>query len=110
MQSAGDSAAVRLSPADILEYVIVYLLIGYNFTKRSINAAIMAGNSEKSIQIIFFTASISVMVTSPSLELNPAKPKNITTKAPEMAEPNFCDMVPDEKISPVLDVPFFSVA
>ena len=89
---------------------INYLLIGYNFTKISIKPAMMAGNSENSIQIIFFTASISVIVTSPLLELNPAKPKNITTKAPEMAEPNFCDIVPDEKMRPVDDVPFFSVA
>ena len=43
-------------------------------------------------------------------EMNPTTPSSMATSAPEMAEPNFCDIVPDEKIRPVDDVPFFSVA
>ena len=79
--------------------------------------AMKAGKSEKSIQIMFFTESMSsgAMVTTvwPSAfvpETNPAMPSNNATRAPEMAEPNFCDMVPEEKMRPVEDVPFFSVA
>lgn len=77
----------------------------------------IAGKMEKSIHIIFFTASIfsAAMVTTvcPSAsvpEMKPTAPSIKATSAPEIAEPNFCDIVPDEKISPVDDVPFFSVA
>ena len=75
-----------------------------------------AGMMEKSNQIISFTASWSVMVmmVSPvagSLpEMKPAIPNRMATNEPEMAEPNFCAMVPLENIKPVDAVPFFSVA
>ena len=77
---------------------------------------IAAGKREKIAHIIWLTASVLVMVmmVSPVASLvcdtKPAKPSSNATRAPEMAEPNFCDIVPEEKISPVDDVPFFSVA
>ena len=92
-------------------------LIGYFTTRSIINPAIIAGKIEKSIHIMFFTESIfsAAMVTTvcPSAfvpEIKPTAPSISATNAPEIAEPNFCDIVPDEKISPVDDVPFFSVA
>ncbi len=75
-----------------------------------------AGNSEKMAQIIRWTAGSFVIVTTvwpvagSVPEMKPARPRNSATNAPEMAEPNFCAIVPDEKIRPVEDVPFFSVA
>ena len=72
---------------------------------------------EKSIQIMFFTESMfsAAIVTTvcPSAlvpEMKPTAPSISATNAPEIAEPNFCDIDPDEKISPVDDVPFISVA
>lgn len=78
--------------------------------------AIAAGNNEKSDQIILLTDSSFVIVitvspvTASVPEMNPDKPKNNATSEPEIAVPNFCDMVPEENIKPVEDVPFFSVA
>ena len=43
-------------------------------------------------------------------KVEPAKPRNMATRAPEMAEPNFWAMVPEEKIRPVEEVPFLAVA
>lgn len=40
----------------------------------------------------------------------PAKPSSMAMREPEIAEPNFCAIVPEEKMSPVEDVPFFFVA
>lgn len=79
-------------------------------------AAIPAGKSEKSAHIIWRTESSSVMVITVSPvsslvpEMNPAIPSSNATSAPDIAEPNFCAIVPEEKMSPVDDVPFFSVA
>lgn len=91
--------------------------MGYFTTSNIMSKAMMAGKMEKSIHIIFFTESIfsAAIVTTvcPSAfvpEIKPAIPSSNATRAPDIAEPNFCDMVPDEKISPVDDVPFFSVA
>ena len=76
----------------------------------------IAGKMENSSQIISFTATGSVMVTmvlpvSGSVpEMNPERPNRRATNEPLMAVPNFCDIVPLEKITPVDEVPFFSVA
>ena len=78
--------------------------------------AIAAGNSENSAQIIVWTEPRLAMVTSVCPvagsvpEAKPARPRRTATRAPEMAEPNFCDIVPEEKMRPVEEVPFFSVA
>ena len=77
--------------------------------------AMMAGKMEKSVHIILFTASGSVMVTvvwpvTSVPDTRPASPKNSATSEPLMAVPNFCDIVPLEKIRPVDEEPFFSVA
>ena len=78
--------------------------------------AMMAGKSEKSIHIICLTDSISVMVmtVSPVVgsvpDSKPENPRSIATRDPLMAVPNFCAIVPEEKIRPVDEVPFFSVA
>ena len=47
---------------------------------------------------------------APSGVWRPAQPRKRVIRAPEIAEPNFWDIVPDEKIRPVEDVPFFRVA
>ena len=78
--------------------------------------AMTAGNKENNDQIISRTATSSVMVmtvwsvTGSVPEMNPAIPKNRATSEPLMAVPNFCYIVPEEKMTPVDDVPFFSVA
>ena len=78
--------------------------------------AMTAGMMENSAQIMLFTATGSVMVTmvwsvtGSVPDTKPAKPRNRATNEPLMAVPNFCAIVPDEKISPVDEVPFFSVA
>lgn len=78
--------------------------------------AMMAGKMEKSAHIILFTASGSVMVTvvwpvTESVpEAKPAMPNSRATREPLMAVPNFMAIVPDEKMRPVDEVPFFSVA
>ena len=74
--------------------------------------AIVAGKSEKSDQIMRHTASMSVMVMTvwPVLasvpDTKPAKPRNRATREPLIAVPNFCAIVPLEKMRPVDDVPF----
>ena len=81
-----------------------------------IHNAIAAGKSEKSDQTMVRTESSLVIVTivSPVSTLvsdtNPAIPNSKAIKLPEIAPPSFCAMVPEEKISPVELVPFFSVA
>ena len=80
-----------------------------------IKMAITAGKMENNAQIMLLTESASVMVimvcpVASVPETNPAMPKNNATNEPEMAVPNFCDMVPLLKMSPVDEVPFFSVA
>ena len=77
--------------------------------------AITAGKMENSDQIMLFTdsASVIVMTVCPVASVpdtKPAMPSNRATNEPEMAVPNFCDIVPLEKIRPVDEVPFFSVA
>ena len=78
--------------------------------------AMNAGKSEKRAQIIVRTESVIEAGLMDSLPISsaiivaPAQPSNRVMRAPEIAEPNFCDIVPDEKIRPVDDVPFFSVA
>lgn len=77
--------------------------------------AMRAGMIENNAQIISRTDSSFVMVTtvlpaSSVPEINPDKPSSKATKEPEIAVPNFCDIVPDEKMRPVDEVPFFSVA
>ena len=78
--------------------------------------AMTAGKMENSDHIISFTATGSVMVTmvwsvtGSVPETKPAMPKKRATSEPLMAVPNFCDIVPLEKITPVDEVPFFSVA
>lgn len=75
-----------------------------------------AGKRENRDQIMVWTEPRSVMVTTvwpvtvSVAETKPAKPRNIATRAPEMAEPNFWAMVPEEKIRPVEEVPFLAVA
>ena len=75
----------------------------------------IAGNSENSDHTIVNTesvieaGSIDVLPISSVIMLAPATPSNIAINEPEMAVPNFCDMVPDENIKPVADVPYFSV-
>ena len=75
-----------------------------------------AGNREKRLQIIVWTeASLVIVITVCPVaasvpEMKPARPSRSATRAPEMADPNFWDMVPEEKMRPVEEVPFFSVA
>ena len=79
-------------------------------------SAIAAGKSEKSDQTMVRTDSSLVIVTivSPVSTLvsdtNPAIPNSRAIKLPDVAPPNFCAIVPEEKINPVELVPFFSVA
>ena len=76
----------------------------------------MAGNNEnrhhtiESTELVIEAGSTMVLPISSVIILAPARPKKRATSEPEMAVPNFCAMVPDEKIKPVDDVPFFSVA
>ena len=77
--------------------------------------AITAGNSENNAQTMLFTASTSVIVitvcpVASVPDTNPATPSSKATSEPLMAVPNFCDIVPLEKMRPVDDEPFFSVA
>jgi hypothetical protein len=71
---------------------------------------------EKIAHIICCTdASLVIVITvSPVAgsvpEIKPARPRSRATSEPLTADPNFCAMVPDEKMRPVDDVPFFSVA
>lgn len=80
------------------------------------SSAIAAGKRENSDQIMCWTEASFVMVTTVCPvagsvpETKPERPRSSATSAPEMAEPNFWDIVPEEKIRPVEDVPFFSVA
>ena len=81
-----------------------------------IRSAIAAGKREKRAQIIVWTEDRFAIVTTVSPvagsvpETKPAIPSKTATRAPEMADPNFWDIVPEEKIRPVEDVPFCSVA
>ena len=77
--------------------------------------AMIAGKIEKSIHIIRFTASASEMVmtvwpVASVPETKPAIPNSRATSEPLTAVPNFMAIVPLEKMTPVDDVPFFSVA
>jgi hypothetical protein len=78
--------------------------------------AMIAGNNEKSAQIIERTDYSSVMVltvwpvASSVPEMKPEMPRKSATNDPLRAVPNFCAMVPLEKIIPVEETPFFSVA
>ena len=73
--------------------------------------AIAAGKREKSAHIIVRTDCSSVIVTTVSpvrisvVETNPATPKRNAIRLADIAPPNFCAIVPDEKISPVEEVP-----
>ena len=72
-----------------------------------------AGKSENSAQTMLRTDSASVILTTvwpvagSVPEMKPAMPSNRATSEPEMAVPNFCAIVPDEKMRPVDEVPFF---
>ena len=74
-------------------------------------AAMTAGNREKSDHTIVLTDSGSVIVTTVSpvfgsvVEMSPAMPRRRAMSEPEIALPNFCAIVPDEKIKPVDDAP-----
>ena len=75
-------------------------------------AAITAGKIENNAQIIIRTevvmdAGLIVVVPSISVIVAPANPKRIAMSDPDIALPNFCAIVPDEKISPVDETPFF---
>ena len=77
--------------------------------------AMIAGKIENRAHIMLFTlsASVIVMMVWPSAsvpEIKPAMPSKRATSEPLMAVPNFCAIVPDEKIRPVDEAPFFSVA
>ena len=93
-----------------------YFLIGYLSTNIIINIDITAGNNEKSDHIIVSTESVIEAGSTTALPvlsvvmLAPARPRNKATCEPDMAVPNFCDIVPDEKMSPVDELPFFFVA
>ena len=75
-----------------------------------------AGNKENRAHIMVWTEDWFTIVTTVSPvagsvpEIKPARPRSSATSAPDMAEPNFWDMVPEEKMRPVEEVPFFSVA
>ena len=75
-----------------------------------------AGKRENSDHTIVSTESVieaGSTIVLPMLSvimLAPAKPRNKATSEPEMAVPNFWAIVPEEKIRPVDDVPFFCVA
>lgn len=75
--------------------------------------AMAAGNSEKSDHTIVNTESVMDEGSMTALPKRsgtmraPAKPSNKAIREPEMAVPNFCDIVPEEKISPVEEAPFF---
>ena len=79
-------------------------------------AAIDAGKREKSAHTMVRTEASSVITTIVSpvtisvCDTKPAVPNSKAIKLPDIAPPNFCAIVPEEKISPVEDVPFFSVA
>ena len=75
-------------------------------------AAIPAGKREKRAQIIVRTEAVidsGLMVVVPSISIivAPASPRRIAMSEPDIALPNFCAIVPDEKIRPVEDTPFF---
>ena len=78
--------------------------------------AMIAGKMENSSHTISLTEGSSVIVTIVSpvsmfvVDTSPAHPKSKAIKLPDIAPPNFCAIVPDEKMRPVEDVPFFSVA
>ena len=77
-----------------------------------------AGKREKSAHTIVFTDSSQPSricttvwpVASSVVETRPAAPRSIAMSEPEMAPPNFCAIVPEEKMRPVDDAPNFSVA
>lgn len=75
-------------------------------------AAIAAGNRENSAQIIVRTEAVmdsGLMVVVPSISVivAPASPSRMAMSEPDIALPNFCAIVPDEKIRPVDETPFF---
>ena len=93
-----------------------YFFIGYLSINIIIMTAMIAGTNEKSDHIILRTESVidagstMVLPISSVVMLAPSSPRNKATSQPEMAVPNFCDIVPDEKMRPVEELPFFSVA
>ena len=60
--------------------------------------------------LVIDDGSTMVLPISSVVIFAPARPRNKATSEPDMAVPNFCDIVPDEKISPVDELPFFFVA
>ena len=80
-----------------------------------ISMAIAAGKREKSAQTMLDTPASLVMVTTASPltgsdpEMKPAAPSRRVTSAPETARPNFWAIVPEEKMSPVDEVPYYMV-
>jgi len=78
--------------------------------------AIAAGIRENSDQTIVRTESVTdagSMTELPNwsgIIRAPASPSKRATSEPEIALPNFCAIVPEEKMRPVEEVPNFSVA
>ena len=93
-----------------------YFFNGNLNARIPIAAAMTAGKRENIDQTIVLTDSSSVIVTIVSplvgsvLDTRPAIPRRNAMSEPEIAPPNFCAIVPEEKIRPVDDVPFFYVA
>ena len=76
----------------------------------------MAGKSENRHHTMESTESVmdagstlTLPISSESIRA-PASPRNKATSEPLIAVPNFCAIVPEEKIKPVEEVPFFCVA
>lgn len=92
-----------------------YFLIGNLYDNTISKKAITAGKREKSDQTIISTESVmevGSMTVFPILSviiLAPAQPKKRAMSEPEIAVPNFCDIVPEENINPVAEAPKCSV-
>ena len=89
---------------------------GNLYDKYAIIRAMNAGNKENNDQIIVRTelvteaGSIIWLLFASVIMQAPARLRNKAISEPEIAPPNFCAMVPEEKIRPVEEDPFFSVA
>ncbi len=55
-------------------------------------------------------SGLMVVVPSITVMVAPAHPRRMAISEPEIALPNFCAIVPEEKIRPVEETPFFWVA
>ena len=90
-------------------------MIGNNQVSTISNKAMTAGNKENNDHTIVSTESVTeagsiiVLPIASVIILAPAQPNKRAMREPEMAVPNFCDIVPEEKIKPVAEVPNSSV-